>query len=383
MTGEPDGPVGRARQGAMTLTGDGADAGADAAAGERADGAAGAASAAFPPYRPEGRVCRFESAAVAEFARLAGCASVLELPGRGRPPLDLSSAPGVRLVPAPLCAEAAPDGAFPPERRPAASPAGSLPRPAAAIPGLSPAADLAVSRRFGDPRLPPPSLEEAESELARLFSLAGKHAAILYPSRARPGIGEAASGLRGRFTLEGLLPHRYPKTFHDSGEAASGDLYIFCADGHSVPAPFRAGGGRHSARLPVKSPSGLPEDSESLRLEIRELAARKKLGEAVPRLARLSRMLPEEPRLRLNLGYFLLGVESCQEAAEAFRSVLAEDPECGEARLALAGIHLHLKDYASLRAFLPELMMLRPSSARVSEAWPEIRKAFMDLEARP
>jgi tetratricopeptide (TPR) repeat protein len=301
----------------------------------------------------------FESEAVSLLARLAGCETVVELPGGLRPRLDLSSAPGARLL----------------DRF-----TGDAGGPGGPCPDCGPLADLSVSRRFGTPG-EPPSPGEAKEEMARLFSLTGRLALALYPAKARPTLGEIASGLWHPLTLEGFMPHRYPVTFHDRGEAGAGDIYVFALEGEAVPAPFRAAGGRFSRRphRPLAKGGG-PDDPERLLSAVKELVSRRRAGEAVPLLSRLIGMRPGEPRLRLNLGYLHLSTGSHDEAAEAFRSVLAEDPDNGEARRALAGIHLSRSEWSSLRAFLPELLILKATSPKVLESWPSIRKAFLELE---
>jgi tetratricopeptide (TPR) repeat protein len=239
---------------------------------------------------------------------------------------------------------------------------------------------VAVSRRFGTPGEGDPDPEETAEELSRLFALSSRFAAVLYPAGARSRIGEIAACLWRPFTLEGFVPHRFPECFHDRGESSRGDFYIFALEGETVPPPFRAPGGRFARRDPGRSPDGHPEDPEMLLAAVKELAARGETGKAVPLLARLARLRPTETRLRMNLGYFLLNVGNHQAAAEAFRSALADEPDSGEARRALAGIFLHMRDWAGLRPFLPELMILRTSSPKVAQIWPEIRAGFMDLE---
>jgi tetratricopeptide (TPR) repeat protein len=259
------------------------------------------------------------------------------------------------------------------------SPADDRNPSAGSTPGTLPC-DLALSRRFGNPGASVPDPDEVADELSLLFSLSCRYAVALYPAGAGTRIGQIASGLWRPFTLEGFVPHRFTETFHDRGESSGGDLYIFALEGEPLPLPFTAPGGRHARRSPCGSPSGNPEDPEMLLQAVKELASRGETGKAVPLLSRLARMRPEDTRLRLNLGYFLLNIGSLLPAAEAFRSALADEPDNGEARRALAGIFLHLRDWAGLRPFLPELMILRTSSPRVAEIWPEIRKGFIELE---
>ncbi|MDR1039627.1 MAG: hypothetical protein LBR80_05560 [Deltaproteobacteria bacterium] len=310
------------------------------------------------PYAPSGRVSRFESEAVARLCEECGCATVTELPGGDRPPLDLRETASARLV-----------HCFP-EEDPNGPGGDSGPRRCC----------VAVTRRFGVADAPAPDPDEVKDELELLFSLAARYAVALYPAASTPRLGEIAAELHRPFGLEGFIPHRFPETFHDRGETSLADLYVFTQPGEPLPAAFRAPGGRHAFRIPLRQPDGRPEDPELLLQAVKELAARRETGKAVPLLSRLARMRPEDSRLRLNLGYFLLNVESHASAAAAFRSVLADDPENGEARRALAGIHLHARDWAELRAFLPELMLLKASNPKLSGIWPEIRQGFLELE---
>jgi tetratricopeptide (TPR) repeat protein len=251
--------------------------------------------------------------------------------------------------------------------------------PAAALKELPLPRDVSVSRRFGAPGADAPDPEEAKEELSRLFSLSRRYALALYPASGT-GIGEIASGLWHPLTLEGFVPHRYPESFHDRGEAGGGDFYLFARRGEPVPEAFSAPGNRHSSGIARSPTAANPEDPEILLKAVKELAAAGETAKAVPLLSRLARMRPEDLRLRLNLGYFHLNQGSRSAAAECFRSALADDPANGEARRALAGIFLSVKDWAGLRAFLPELMLLKASSPKVLQIWPEIRQGFMDLE---
>jgi tetratricopeptide (TPR) repeat protein len=243
--------------------------------------------------------------------------------------------------------------------------------------------ELAVSRALAAPDCPLPTPDEAAEELSTLFSVAGRYAIALYPAACAVGLGEIAADVNPSFTLEGFMPHRYPGHCHDRGETSAGDVYVFAARGETVPPPFRAPGSARSRDAIRGGPDACGEDQGILLKAVKDLASRGETAKAVPLLARLCRMRPGDARLRLNLGYFRLNVGELEPAREAFLSVLADDPANGEARRAITGILLSRRDWPALRAFLPELLIMKAVSPKVMGLWPEIRKAFLELDGIP
>jgi tetratricopeptide (TPR) repeat protein len=248
-----------------------------------------------------------------------------------------------------------------------------------------PSHDVAVCREWGAlaPEGPFPHAFELKEDLRRLFSRAREFAVVIYPAKAPIGLATLARTLQSGFTLEGFVPHRYPATPHDREETSGGDLYFFSLNGRALPAPFGITGGP-SAGSPIAAADAPTrrEETEELLLKLKSHTAAGLFQESLPLLYRLLSANPSDVKLRLNLAVILHILGETPEAIRLFLGILAEDPLNGQARVALAKIHLANQSYGDLRAFLPETLLLRATDPFIQKSWPEIRASLLELDQK-
>ncbi|MDR2459195.1 MAG: tetratricopeptide repeat protein [Deltaproteobacteria bacterium] len=258
---------------------------------------------------------------------------------------------------------------------------------------------LVISRRLAKKALGAPDEvhKAVKDELKTIFALAQDYVLVLYPEKSQDpkSLFSQVEDLGLPYKLGGFLPHRYPKCFHDNGTFGAGNLYVFQRIGTApVAMPFGISvspKGINGIRDFLEtegdtSPKAAQDQSgaintKALLTEVKELTLLGKYQEALPKLYELIYLAPTEYRLRQNLAVIYTMLGDNDKAITILQGILAEDPLNRQVKEKLARIHLFTKNYQGLRAFLPELMILKNVDQKVQDSWSEIRDALVELES--